>query len=90
MNTGLTPIFLKSGERDVLNCVMQGMSASQIASKLNMSLACIKDRKRRLYDRFNVKNQHELIVTYNNYLLKIKEIEEIKNKLSGGINANTL
>jgi DNA-binding CsgD family transcriptional regulator len=86
MTTGLTPIFLKSGERDVLNCVMQGMSASQIASKLNMSLACIKDRKRRLYDRFNVKGQHELIVSYNNYLLKIKEIEEIKNRLIGGFN----
>lgn len=88
MNTGLTPIFLKSGERDVLNCVMQGMSASQIASKLNMSLACIKDRKRRLYDRFNVKNQNELIITYNNYLLKIKEIEQIKNKLIGGFNGS--
>ncbi len=86
MNTGLTPIFLKSGERDVLNCVMQGMSASQIASELNMSIACIKDRKRRLYDRFNVKNQNELIVTYSNYLLKIKEIEQIKNRLIGGFN----
>lgn len=88
MTTGLTPIFLKSGERDVLNCVMQGMSASQIANQLNMSLACIKDRKRRLYDRFNVKNQNELIVTYNNYLIKIKEIEDIKNKLIGGFNGS--
>ena len=88
--TGLTPIFLKSGERDVLNCVMQGMSASQIASKLNMSIACIKDRKRRLYDRFNVKNQHELIVTYNNYLIKIKEIEQIKNRLIGGYDKDAL
>lgn len=31
--TGLTPIFLKSGERDVLNCIMQGMATSQIANK---------------------------------------------------------
>lgn len=88
MTTGLTPIFLKSGERDVLNCVMQGMSASQIASKLNMSLACIKDRKRRLYDRFNVNGQKELIDSYNNYLLKIKEIEQIKNRLIGGFNGS--
>jgi len=86
MNTGLTPIFLKSGERDVLNHIMLGKTDRQIASAINMSLGCIKDRKRRLFDRFEVANTKELIVKYNNYLRRIKDIEEIRNKLSGGIN----
>lgn len=80
--TGLTPIFLKSGERDVLNCIMQGMTTAQIAKQINMSEACIKDRKRRLFDRFEVRSTKELIVKYSNYLMKIKEIEEIKMKLN--------
>jgi DNA-binding NarL/FixJ family response regulator len=85
METGLTPIFLKSGERDVLNHIMLGKTDRQIASAINMSLGCIKDRKRRLFDRFEVSSAKELIVKYNNYLLKIKEIEEIRKKLVGGI-----
>lgn len=86
MNTGLTPIFLKSGERDVLNHIMLGKTDRQIASAINMSLGCIKDRKRRLFDRFEVKDTSELVEKYNNYLLRIKEIEEIRKKLVGGIN----
>ncbi|MBP9693189.1 MAG: response regulator transcription factor [Alphaproteobacteria bacterium] len=85
METGLTPIFLKTGERDVLNNIMLGLTDRQIAEKIHMSLGCIKDRKRRLFDRFEVNNAKELIVKYNNYLLKIKEIEEIRKKLVGGI-----
>ncbi len=89
MNTGLTPIFLKTGEREVLNCIMKGMTNKEIAYAINVSFGCVADRKRRLFDRFNVKDTKELIITYNNYLLRIKEIEEIRKKLSGG-NANTL
>ena len=85
METGLTPIFLKTGERDVLNNIMLGLTDRQIAEKIHMSLGCIKDRNRRLFDRFEVNNAKELIVKYNNYLLKIKEIEEIRKKLVGGI-----
>jgi hypothetical protein len=33
METGLTPIFLKSGERDVLNCIMQGMTGKTNSSE---------------------------------------------------------
>ncbi len=87
MNTGLTPIFLKSGEREVLYAVMEGFTGKVIAKKLNVSYACVADRKRRLFDRFGVRSTKELIVAYNNYLIKIKEIEEIRQKLSGGMNA---
>lgn len=87
MNTGLIPIFLKSGEREVLNGVMEGLTGKQIAQKLNVSFACVADRKRRLFDRFEVRSTKELIVKYNNYLLRIKEIEEIRKKLVGGTNA---
>lgn len=87
MNTGLTPIFLKSGEREVLYAIMEGFTGKVIAKKLNVSYACVADRKRRLFDRFGVRSTKELIVAYNNYLIKIKEIEEIRQKLSGGINA---
>lgn len=90
MNTGLTPIFLKSGEREVLNCIMQGMTGKQIAQKINMSFSCVADRKRRLFDRFEVRSTKELIIKYNNYLVRIKEIEEIRKRLAGGTNANTL
>lgn len=82
----MNPIFLKSGEREVLYGVMDGFTGKTIAKKLNVSYACVADRKRRLFDRFGVRNTKELIVAYNNYLIKIKEIEEIRKKLSGGIN----
>jgi len=83
----MNPIFLKSGEREVLYAVMEGFTGKVIAKKLNVSYACVADRKRRLFDRFGVRSTKELIVAYNNYLIKIKEIEEIRQKLSGGINA---
>jgi DNA-binding NarL/FixJ family response regulator len=85
METGLTPIFLKTGERDVLNHIMKGMTNKEIAHAINVSQSCVADRKRRLFDRFNVKDTKELIITYNNYLLKIKDIEEIRKKLVGGV-----
>ena len=83
----MNPVFLKSGEREVLYAIMEGLTGKSIASKLNVSYGCVADRKRRLFDRFEVSNTKELIVAYNNYLIKIKEIEEIRHKLSGGINA---
>lgn len=83
----MNPIFLKSGEREVLYAVMEGFTGKVIAKKLNVSYACVADRKRRLFDRFGVRSTKELIIAYNNYLIKIKEIEEIRQKLSGGINA---
>ena len=86
----LNPIFLKSGEREVLYGIMEGLTGKRIAQKLNVSYACVADRKRRLFDRFEVRNTKELIVAYNNYLIKIREIEQIRQKLSGGINANSL
>jgi len=83
----MNPIFLKSGEREVLYAIMEGFTGKVIAKKLNVSYACVADRKRRLFDRFGVRNTKELIIAYNNYLIKVKEIEEIRHKLSGGINA---
>jgi len=83
----MNPIFLKSGEREVLYAIMEGFTGKVIAKKLNVSYACVADRKRRLFDRFGVRSTKELIVAYNNYLIKVKEIEEIRHKLSGGINA---
>ncbi len=83
----MNPIFLKSGEREVLYAIMEGFTGKEISKKLNVSRGCVADRKRRLFDRFEVRSTKELIVAYNNYLVKIKEIEEIRQKLSGGINA---
>ena len=45
METGLTPIFLKTGERDVLNNIMLGLTDRQISEKIHMSLGCIKDNE---------------------------------------------
>jgi len=44
----MNPIFLKSGEREVLYAVMEGFTGKVIAKKLNVSYACVADRKRRL------------------------------------------
>jgi hypothetical protein len=50
-----------------------------------MSFSCVADRKRRLFDRFEVRSTKELVEKYNNYLARIKDIEEIRKKLVGGV-----
>lgn len=84
MNTGLIPIFLKTGERDVLNRIMQGLTDKQIAHDINMSISCVTSRKKRLFERFEVGSKQELIDKYNAYLAKIKEIDRLSKILSKG------
>ncbi len=64
METGLTPIFLKSGERDVLNCVMQGKSAKEIAKECYRTEAAIKARKAKIFKKYKVKNSIELLALF--------------------------
>ncbi|MCA9242194.1 MAG: hypothetical protein KDA37_18410 [Planctomycetales bacterium] len=51
---------LKPGERPVLQGIISGRLNKQIASELDVSIRTIEQRRRRIYDRFNVTSPAEL------------------------------
>jgi DNA-binding NarL/FixJ family response regulator len=67
-------IFLKSGEKDVLDLIMLGQSEKQIAKNINMTQACVKDRKRRIFEKYEVNSVAELILKRAEYIKKHSEL----------------
>jgi len=86
----MTEIILSKGELEMMPLIMQGMSEKDMAIKINKSKSCVRWRKNLIFKKFEVHTMSQLILKYNKVLVKNKQIEENKNKLSGGISANTL
>jgi DNA-binding CsgD family transcriptional regulator len=52
--------------RQVLQCILAGDSAKQIAAKLNLSVYTVQDYIKALYERFNVSGRGELLACFTN------------------------
>jgi DNA-binding NarL/FixJ family response regulator len=67
-------IFLTQGEKRVLDLIMLGQSDRQIAKNINMSHSCVKDRKRRIFLKYEVNSVPELIIKRAEYIKKHTEL----------------
>jgi DNA-binding CsgD family transcriptional regulator len=60
-------------ERDVLELLMKGLCAKEIAIRLFISETTVITHKKNLKNKFQVKNTVELVSKANNILLKVKK-----------------
>lgn len=67
-------IKLNEGEQQIMPYIIKGITTKEIASKINMSLSCVKWRKHMMFMKFQVHSSESLITKYNEMMKKQTEL----------------